>query len=162
MKNKWYAGCDNGITGNIGLLSDDGMVIYKPTPTKKVLNYTKSKQWITRIDGVALFNFLEDIAPNIKMCLLERPFTGKFYKAVVSGARAFEATLIVMELLKVPYQVIDSREWQKALLPKGLRKEELKEASLQVGKRLFPMVDWTKHTDADGLLIAHYSRLKGG
>ena len=73
-----------------------------------------------------------------------------------------EATIIVLELLKIPFEYIDSKAWQRELLPKGLRKEELKKASLDVGRRLFPQIDWTKFKDADGLLIAEWGRRKGG
>lgn len=78
----------------------------------------------------------------------------------MSAIRALEATLTVLEFLKIPYAFCDSKEWQRELLPKGLRKEELKTASLQVGKRLFPSVNFDGFKDADGLLIAEYCRRK--
>jgi hypothetical protein len=67
--------------------------------------------------------------------------------------------LIALEESQWAYEYIDSKEWQKSLLPKGLKgSEELKKASLDVGKRLFPSLDIKK--DADGLLIAEYLRRK--
>lgn len=64
---------------------------------------------------------------------------------------------IILEDLGVPYQFIDSKEWQRKMLPSGLHKEELKEASYQVAKRLFPHIIFTKE-GADSLLIAEYTR----
>lgn len=80
------------------------------------------------------------------------------FKATVSALRALEATQIVLEALKVPYQWIDSKEWQKAMLPAGLEKEELKTASTQICKRLFPSVFIKHDGDGDSLLIAEYLR----
>jgi len=58
-----------------------------------------------------------------------------------------------------PYEYIDSKEWQKVLLPKGIKgSDELKKASLDIGKRMFPTLKIKK--DADGLLIAEYLRRK--
>lgn len=81
---------------------------------------------------------------------------GRFL-ATASALRACEATLIVIESLKIPYQWIDSKEWQKALLPSGLKGPQLKKASKEIGLRLFPNIQ-LKHEDYDGLLIAEYAR----
>lgn len=153
-----YIGLDNGVTGSVGIIIDD-MAIYKPTPVRKCLNYTKAKSWITRVDGPLLENFLRDFSGRPCQCLIERPMVNPGrWKATVSALRALETTQTVLEGLKIPYAFLDSKEWQKKLLPAGLEKEELKLASLQVGMRLFPKVDWKKFKDADGLLIAEYAR----
>jgi hypothetical protein len=81
------------------------------------------------------------------------------FNASLSAIRALEATLIALEESKLPYEYIDSKEWQKHLLPKGLKgSDELKKASLDIGKRLFPSLELKK--DADGVLIAEYLRRK--
>jgi hypothetical protein len=81
------------------------------------------------------------------------------FNATLSAIRALEATLIALEQAQWPYEYIDSKEWQKELLPKGLKgSDELKNASLDIGKRLFPELNIKK--DADGLLIAEYLRRK--
>lgn len=152
-----WIGLDNGISGSCGILSGDS-ANYVKTPTRKCLNYTKSKQIITRIDTAKLYQLFYPYIAN-SFCMIERPVTAMGrYKAVVSGMRAMEATMIVLENLQIPYQFVDSREWQKVLLPKGLEKEELKFASLDVGKRLFPTIDFDGFKDADGILIAEYAR----
>ena len=70
--------------------------------------------------------------------------------------------MIVIEQLRLPYRYIDSKEWQKELLPSGLAKLELKIASLQIGQRLFPNVNFKGFPDADGLLIAEWARRNHG
>jgi hypothetical protein len=98
--------------------------------------------------------------------LFERPFVNhKFFYATQSALRSLEATLICLELAGFKYEIIDSVTWQNELLPeywegKLVEKETLKEASLGVGKQLFPQIDYAKFKDADGILIAEYCRRK--
>lgn len=166
MGAKTYIGLDNG-TGSLGIIRFDGKVIFGAIPSKKEQSYTKKQQGITRVDHIKLHEVLsnevflrgtEDV-----FVIIERPFTGsaKHFKAIVSGMRALEAVLTVVERLGLPYQYIDSREWQKTLLPEGIKgTADLKLASLQIGTRLFPQVE-SKHKDRDGLLIALYAQRKG-
>ena len=160
-----YIGIDNGVSGSIGIVDDLGrMHLYTPTPTIKCLNYTKTKAWITRINHESLTDllslFIEGTASEAK-CAIERPMVnpGRF-KATVSALRALESTQLALEALKIPYEFLDSKEWQKALLPHGLEKEELKIASNEVCKRKFPDVTLKHPGDGDGLLIAEYLRMK--
>jgi hypothetical protein len=81
------------------------------------------------------------------------------FKATVSGVRALEAVLIVVEELGYPVSYIDSKEWQKELLP-GSKGKHLKKDSLLIGNKLFPEIQDFKHPDRDGLLIAVYSKQK--
>lgn len=159
-----YVGFDNGSAGSLGVIRPDGKVIFGIIPNKKEQSYTKKEQGITRVDAVKLLEFLRDEMLNGDVfVIIERPFTGspKHFKAIVSGMRALEAVLIVVEMLGLPYQYIDSKEWQKALLPQGtVGTADLKLASLQIGQRLFPQIV-SKHKDRDGLLIAEFAR-RGG
>src|SRR6185436_10869341 len=114
IKSMIFLGIDNGVTGSLGVVLDNERAIYKPMPVIRCLNYTKSKQWLHRINGEALTEFLQDMSPEIKMCLIERPMVNPGrWKATVSAIRALEATQIVLELLKIPYSFIDSKEWQR-------------------------------------------------
>lgn len=166
-----YIGIDNGVTGSIAII-EDGKAYYFQMPTKSEQSYTKSKQNITRIEVPELKRILESAALWPCKCLLERPMVnpGRF-KATTSALRALEATLIVLEDLRIPYQYIDSKEWQKALLPRDMGKvvitksgkskrkvepAELKAASLDIARRMFPGIE-LKH-DGDSLLIAEYLR----
>lgn len=161
-------GIDNGVSGQIGVVYPIGDVELYHTPVMKLLHYTKQKQYFTRIDTVALESIFTHIRGRNEVLnnnlepafiLLERPMVNPMrFKATESALRAYEATLIVMERLKIGYRVIDSKEWQKKILPEGLKGKELKKASLDVGKRTFPKVDFTGFDDADGLLLAFYGR----
>ena len=154
-----FVGIDNGVSGSIGIITETGILYFK-TPIKRELNYTKTKKWIHRIDKLALQTILQNNIQKEKVIIgLERPMVnpGRF-QATTSALRALEATLIVLEELGYSYRYLDSKEWQKVLLPKDLKGEELKEASLSIGKRLFPSIDFKGFKDADGLLIAEYLR----
>ena len=115
-----FIGIDNGVSGSIGIINKEGVFFFK-TPTKKTLNYTKKKSYITRIDFPALLELLSQFKDN-SFCLIERPMvnSGRF-QATASALRAFEATVIVLEELKIPYEVIDSNKWQKEFFPRGLK-----------------------------------------
>jgi len=159
-----YIGIDNGVSGSISVIDPNGNIHYFKTPVIRSLNYTKTKAWLNRINVSVLKIILEPFTNDLSqpcICLLERPMLnpGRF-KASISALRALEATLIVLEQLKIPYEYIDSKEWQKRLLPNGLEKEELKIASTEVAKRLFPSIEIKKDGDADSLLIAEYARIR--
>jgi hypothetical protein len=161
-------GIDNGVSGQIGVVYPNGDTILYHTPVMKLLHYTKAKQFFTRIDTPALETIFTTILSRNEVLnnnlesafiLLERPMVNPMrFKATESALRSYEATLIVIERLKIGHRVIDSKEWQKKMLPEGLKGKELKKASLDVGKRTFPKIDFTGFDDADGLLLAWYGR----
>lgn len=158
-----FIGFDNGVTNNgIGVINSAGEAKLYSLPIKKELSYTKEAKHISRIDfNLLCMLFGEIIAdfhePDAKVGL-ERPMVNSTrFNASLSAVRALEATLIALERAQLAYEYIDSKEWQKVLLPKGLKgSDELKKASLDIGRRLFPKLDIKK--DADGLLIAEYLR----
>ena len=152
--NRTYYGIDNGVTGGITILSSMTCLYHDKTPVKNCLNYTKVKAFINRVDTDKMANIL--VGYTNPFCFIERPMVhpGRF-KATISAIRCLEATEIILEQLQIPYQFIDSKEWQKALLPSGLQKEELKRAAESVAKRLFPNLNIV---NADSVLIAEYCR----
>lgn len=169
---KTYIGIDNGVTGSIGILQESQNLFFQ-TPIKKEQSYTKKKQNITRL-SMDFFNILDcindykyDYGHDYKyvykntLAIIERPMINPGrWKASMSAIRCLEAMLICLESRCIPYQYIDSKEWQRELLPKGCRKEQLKKASIDIGVRLFPEFknEIIKHKDADGLLIAEWAR----
>ena len=159
-------GIDNGVSGQIGAVYTNGDASLYATPTMKLLHYTKQKQYFTRINTPELAVILKSIVEKglwQAFVLLERPMVNPTrFKATESALRSYEATLIVIENLKIGYRVVDSKEWQKKMLPEGLKGPELKKASLAVGMRTFPQIDFSKFDDADGLLLAEYGRRFGG
>lgn len=161
---KTYVGIDNGVTGTIGILTPEGTCELLPTPTKSVQSYTKTKQNITRLDWLAFGKILENLS-NCVTILMERPLVNPgMFKATASALRCHEAQLVILEECELPYMFIDSKEWQKDLLPSGCKgRDELKKASMDIGIRLFPELSAaiTKQKDADGVLIAEWARRKG-
>lgn len=159
---KIWCGIDNGSSGSIGIVSEDGSARYLQTPSKKEQSYTKTEQTISRID----FPKLKDILAFYPSCnlrvFLERPYVNpQGFKATTSALRALEATIIALEWLGMSFQYIDSKEWQKEMLPAGIKgTPELKKASADIGCRLFPALseEIRKQKDADGLLIAEWAR----
>jgi hypothetical protein len=158
---KTYIGVDNGVTGSIAFIfeSDHPAQLHR-TPTKKEQSYTKKKQQITRVDWLRFFGLLPSDPQGVRV-FIERPYTNlRGLKATVSGMRCLEATLIAIEQAGLSYEYVDSRQWQKEMLPSGLKGPELKAASLDVGIRLFPQLreEIIKQKDADALLIAEWAR----
>ena len=157
---KIACGIDNGVSGTIGIITPNE-TIFMPTPIKSEQSYTKKKQNISRIRFQTLYNFLKPYSEDCHV-MLERPMINSTrFKASMSGIRALEATIIVLEILRVPFEYVDSKSWQSELLPKGIKgSPELKKASVDIGCRLFPQFKEfiIKHGDADGILIAEYCR----
>lgn len=166
---KTYIGIDNGVTGTIAVLGEN-LVYMMPMPVKTEQSYTKARQTITRIDYSKFQKHLYDLYSLLidrmnaignpdMLALLERPMVmpGRF-KATLSAIRALESVLICLEYMDVPYRYIDSKEWQRQMLPQGTDKKDLKKVSLEIGKRLFPSVDFKRFHDADSLLMAEWAR----
>lgn len=161
MSKKIFIGIDNGVSGTIGVVGEK--VIFTKTPTKNELDYTKKKANLTRVDYRKLYDLLNEISQQYStdeiIVAIERPMVNPTrFTATKSALRAWEALLICIEELGLPYIFIDSKEWQKVMLPKGVTSTELKKASLNVGSRLFPTFKDVKHEDRDGILIAEYLR----
>lgn len=156
-----YIGVDNGVTGTVGIITEE-KTFFVNTPIIKQQNYTKTKASISRIDVkrmTSLFLPFKGLQPIIK---IERPMVnpGRF-KATISAIRALESTMCILESLDLDFAFIDSKEWQKALLPGIVGSEELKHASKLKGIELYPEFEpiIRKHGDADGLLIAKYLKM---
>lgn len=157
---KVYIGVDNGVTGTIGIVGNDIQPMIFHTPVKKEQNYTKKKDNITRVDANGFADILKQFDASDVMVVMERPMVNPTrFKATTSALRCFEAQLTLIEHLGFAYSYVDSKDWQKVLLPKGIKgADEQKKASKDIGKRLFPSLADFKHTDFDGLLIAEYAR----
>lgn len=162
---RWYIGIDNGVSGTIGAVSRDMESKFIRTPVYKEQNYTKKKKNVSRVHVVKLFDWFEkefDVADELFIGI-ERPMVNpKRFQATISAMRCLEATLNVLSLLELHrYEYVDSKWWQKDLLPTGVKgSANLKKASLDIGLRLFgrhaELIK--KHKDADGLLIAERLR----
>lgn len=161
-----YIGIDNGATGTIGILKGKEVLFFLETPVVKMQDYTKKKKAISRL-AVNEFKLIIEQAKEYAqgdsiLAVLERPLVNpQLFNATIVAVRVLEAQLGVLESLDIPYTFIDSKEWQRVLLPQGTKgSSELKKASEDIGCRLFPQYKdlILKHKDADGLLIAEYAR----
>lgn len=156
---KVYIGIDNGTSGTIAVVGDDVDAKIYHTPIKKEQNYTKAKANISRLDCNSFLSIFNGLDTSQVVCLMERPLVNPArFKATTTALRCFEAQLILVEMLGCRIIYVDSKDWQKKLLPKGTTGDELKKASLDIGNRLFPQYSSFKHPDRDGLLIAEYGR----
>lgn len=145
---------DNGTSGSFSIFGR-GWVHFAPIPTKMSI-LGKKERHIRRIDVPVLLQTFKKAKAD--RAYIERPFTGRFLNAVLPAQRAFEAVLIALEMTGVPYEVIDSKVWQKPLLGDVKGSDNLKRASMELGCKLYPQLMYpiTKHGDADALLIAHH------
>ena len=162
LPTKHFVGIDNGVTGSVGIITIHGAVqssAFFSTPVIKCPSYTKKIQYIHRIDYDKLMASLP--VGNV-ICLMERPMiNSSAFTATLSAARALEATIIALEMLNIPFDYIDSKEWQSEFISSAVMGHDaMKEASKQIGLKLFPNNAGyiNKHGDADGLLIAEYAR----
>lgn len=157
---KIFIGIDNGTTGTIGVVGDNIQPQFYKTPVKKEQDYTKAKKLVTRLDCERFVAILNQYNKNDIFVACERPMINPTrWTASMTAIRCLEAQLIILEMLAIPYQFIDSKEWQRTMLPKGIKgSDEQKSASKDIGNRLFPLFADFKHPDRDGLLIAEYMR----
>ena len=161
MPNRFWVGWDNGTNTGVAIIDDEKNAQYFKLPVKSTVNYQKVKENITRIDVVAMKEKLKDLDPAKTIVLIERPMVNPgMFKASLSGVRALESTLIVVEWLNLPYMFMDSKNWQGDMIPSGVHGKDLKKVSLEIGKRLFPNLEWKGFKDADSLLMAEYARRK--
>lgn len=167
-----YIGIDNGVTGALAMITNDGVSVkLRKTPVKKEQSYTKAKAQITRVDYGVLYmvlrrwvNLFGLMGNEPVRAFVERPYVNpKGFKATVSALRCLEAMIIALEQLSISYEYVDSKQWQKVMLPSGLKGAELKEVSRVVGIRLFPNLkkEIESQKDADALLIAEWARREG-
>ena len=175
---KTYIGIDNGTSGSIGIIQPYANR-FLPTPTFMQDSYTKPElkkktktakkrtlvqKKISRLDHKAFHKMLvevTDTSPEI-LIILERPMINpRRFAASMSAMRCLESQIVAIEDLNIPYRYIDSKEWQKAMLPKEVAgAEALKYASECRGSDMWPQYEklFHKQGDADSMLIAEYAK----
>jgi hypothetical protein len=149
-----FIGIDNGVTGAIGMLSTEA-TLHK-MPVRRFRDFQKKEQYLNRINVKALLELFKDVKDDY-VITLERPMINpRRFTSSVSALRAWEATLVALDLLGLSYDVLDSKEWQKYFQLTG----DLKEASKSLAIKLFPNCEAAilKQKDGDALLIAEYKR----
>lgn len=157
---KVYIGIDNGVTGTIGVVGDEIEPKLYKTPVIMEQDYTKKKKNVSRVDCKGFLDIIGQFDPKDVRAVIERPMINPTrFTASMSAIRCLEAELILLESLGISHMFIDSKEWQKKLLPQGIKgDDEQKKASFDIGNRLFPQFADFKHKDRDGILIAEWAR----
>lgn len=163
---KLYVGIDNGVTGSIGAVRHDGTdAIQMKTPVFSQQTYTKKKRNLHRIDRPALKGLLamfkrmaDEDGHEIKIVMEAPMINPRKFSASISAARAFEATLTVLEDMELPFETIPAVQWQKVIFPRGTVEKDTKKLSNQMGNMLYPGKNSDGHDDYDGLMIAEYAR----
>jgi hypothetical protein len=161
-----FIGIDNGPSGSIGIqvYNVKGMKVeevFMKTPTYMRQDYTKKKKRLSQIDFKVLRPLLKQYRHDNVHAVMERPLVnpGRWVASCV-GLRVHQQWLDLFDFYHLPEPAsIDSKEWQKVLLPKGTTGEELKTRSKEIGHRLFPKACRdVKHGDCDGMLICEFLR----
>lgn len=164
LQNFTVISVDNGITGSFTILNKNNIRYFK-IPVLKELNYTKKRQSVSRIDGVKLRELLLESIMDVEMSriivCIERPMINPIrFKSSLSASRALESILIILEEIGLPYIYIDSKEWQKEMLPNSVGKD-LKKDALLLACALYPKIAKTmKNGDADSLIMGLYLKRK--
>ena len=166
MKPRADIGIDNGTTGAIGIIHPNGTDFFK-TPTITVPKYTKAPAKLKRVDFQRLVLMLQEYTNRYECFVaLENPLTSKrLLNTTILAARSHEATMIALEYLNISrYHKnlihVSSRDWQKIYLPRIVKGQGKKVASLTLG-----INEWPEHRhaiisqgDADALYLAKYRK----
>lgn len=144
-----YAGIDNGVSGSLSIITEDGKTIFVPTPVKQVKGFR-------RLDWNKFIEIFRPYAGNCCVLLEKALQNPKRFKATVSAAKCEEAECIALEQLGIKYIIIDSKMWQKPLFTGKYAKLTTKQASLEFGNDHFPQFKQSKLKDRDALCMAYY------
>lgn len=181
-------GLDNGATGTISCLipynKDNIKIYFEKTFHNIELDYQKDINYIARIDWEKLRDWFNKIIKTAKRnyikkynkndikisVILERPMiNADRFKQSKNAARAFESTLMVLEMLGLDknYIIIDSKKWQHYFFGNNTVLIDLKESSMNKGIEYLKKLSEKKyknelniikqHGDADSLLICKWA-----
>lgn len=136
-------GIDNGVTGSLAGISDKCLRFLHPVPVTKSRDFTQRESNTTHINVPSLVAFLLTAAADYDdvQVVMERPLRNpRLFAASLSAAASYEATRIALAqaLAFAPVTVLDSRNWQHALLPGVKGSKALKLASAKLCDELFP------------------------
>lgn len=135
---------------------------FRPLPVIDVQDFYRRKSIISRVRSMDFLGLLAPLpAEYATRAIIERPSSSMPFSRHVETVRRLEAVLVVLELLTISYEFIDKSEWERTMLPRGLKPgAPTRRASLDIGKRLFPnhaeAIESIGHADA--LLLAEFYR----
>lgn len=173
-------GLDNGATGTIcAIIPQFKYLDFIQTPSIISLDYPKDIQYINRVDTEEITKWIKKNIKKAKkfykteiksIIIMQRPMVNpQRFKQSGHALRAFEATIIALQKLKLDYVIIDSKKWQHYFFGKNTMLLDLKAQSMKKGlqnlnnyqikkKNKEQMSDIIKkHGDADGMLICQFA-----
>ena len=173
-------GLDNGATGTIcAIIPQFKYLDFIQTPSIISLDYPKDIQYINRVDTEKITKWIKKNIKKAKkfykteiksIIIMQRPMVNpQRFKQSGHALRAFEATIIALQKLKLDYVIIDSKKWQHYFFGKNTMLLDLKAQSMKKGlqnlnnyqikkKNKEQMSDIIKkHGDADGMLICQFA-----
>jgi hypothetical protein len=167
--NRIFVGIDNGVTGAVAALAEDGRVVYLgPLPVVKIGSETVLDERLFRAQLAVL---RKDYADSTMHVLVEpaQTFTPGS-KALRSTWACWGAIRTVLNLEGYAWEPVNPQKWQRAMFSDHVRAvdQTAKNASIVVSQRLFPATkllrtEKSRTPDsglADALLIAEYGRRK--
>lgn len=181
---KLFIGIDNGSSGSYTIINECGeLICFEHVPTFKIKKWATSNNkqgHITVIDVNTLEQMLSKYIKSIDKeniyCFIERPavgFSGWSIWTSLSGIVAWVSVQYALLNLGIKYDTIDSKQWQKYLIPQALGKKDkskpmkrgdrnkyLKIESDKLAKELYPDIELKNSGDGDSINIAHYLYLR--
>lgn len=141
---KYIAGIDPGKKGFVALLDN----FKTPVETIKI-PYNKETN---RIDTFSFSDTLQ--CYDIDFVYVEVQGYRRFQKGVKTTLENYGRLLSIVEMLQIPYDLVEPKMWKKALgLPGG---QENKAQSVDMVNRFFPKFGKVTHDEAEAILIALY------
>lgn len=177
---KLVIGLDNGATGTIcSIIPQMKYLDFIQTPSIVSLDYPKEICYINRVDIDKLKEFINKSIkkankfykqPIKSIVVMQRPMVNpQRFKQSGHALRAFQATIITLEMLGIDYVIIDSKKWQHYFFGKNTMMLDLKAQSMKKGLQILDnykikakdkeVMESTirKHGDADGMLICQFA-----
>lgn len=158
-----YIGIDNGISGGIAMVRQDGSL--RCFCGMKVQKTRKGNEVDVASTQAILEHWIASCEQDDHVTVvIEEPGGSKSAKAATSMAGAFHAMRALVELMSLRCLRITPQAWQKKML--NCKAGETKAVALQLAKSLWPAIDF-KRTPAcrtpdmglvDAALIAEYAR----
>jgi crossover junction endodeoxyribonuclease RuvC len=138
----YIIGIDPGLSGAIVVCDENGHIWdWWDTPTIQLAKGSAKREY----DIVGMAGIVRTSKPDGYRAFIERQqaFPGQGVSSSFQTGRGYGIWLGLLAALALPYEIVDPRKWQKAILPGG-PKGTSKARSLQFAGRQWPALPLTK------------------
>ena len=159
----FYVGIDNGISGAVTVLNQEGSVVTSFTlPSTRVRSHNELD-----VRGFHKMMHERKLAPDTVQCVvIEAPGGSQSAAAAAVMSGVFHALRAYLDLFQFRWERVTPQAWQKVLLGSNIPAGTTKELALDTARRLWPAesflaTDRSKvpHSGiVDAALIAEYGR----